>query len=163
MFVSVHGPSMIEGAGSSAETTPANDFESVRSSSAQFTASFRPPPPLLHPLDISHHITFLGRLVCACPGSRRRHTGDFNTVSERRRDGCCSCAVVIRPVPVLRIWGWFARSFIRLFELLQTLWSAAILLLSFSFSEEGEELRLQDQAGFDRWIYLIGLKETGHF
>lgn len=27
----------------------------------------------------------------------------------------------------------------------------------------GEELRLQDQAGFDRWIYLIGLKETGHF
>ena len=32
-----------------------------------------------------------------------------------------------------------------------------------SFSEEGEELRLQDQAGLDRWIYLIGLKETGHF
>lgn len=45
-------------------------------------------------------LIFLSGLRCA-PGSRRRHTGEFKRVFERRRNGCCSRAVVIRAVPVL--------------------------------------------------------------
>jgi hypothetical protein len=79
-------PSMIEGAGDSAETPPANDFRIRSESSAQFTASFRPPPPLLHPPDT--HITFSGGFVCVSGLAKEAHRG-FHTVSERRRDGCC--------------------------------------------------------------------------
>lgn len=100
-------PSTIEGAGDSAETTPrANDFEPVR---RRWRNTQR--PSVLRHLSSIHWTTLLSlspeRETCR-PGSRRRHTGDFHTVSERRRDGCCECAVVIRPVPVLWIRGWFA-------------------------------------------------------
>jgi len=114
----------------------------------KLTASFRPPPPLLHPLDngLSPEDA-LSRL--ATEAYRGLHT-----VSERRRDGCCSCAVVIRAVPVPS--GYGVGSPDRLFAFRTTPNASVRGLCSFL------ELCPQDQAGLDCWIYLIRLRETGH-
>jgi hypothetical protein len=149
-------PSMIEGAGDSAETPPPTTFESVREPSAQFTASFRPPPPLLHPLDI-HTLTFSGRLVCVSGLAKEAHRG-FHTVSERRRDGCCRVRLLFGQSLSS---GYGVGSPDRLFGF--SSYSKRFGPRRDFSPLSRETFRLQDQAGLDCWIYLIRLKETGHF
>lgn len=101
--VSAHARARSKEQAAALRPTPCQRPRTRSSSLAQNSASFRPPPPLLHPLDNAHFFRrdVLSRLA------KEAYRG-LHTVSERRRDGCCSCAVVIRPVPVLWIRGWFA-------------------------------------------------------
>jgi len=160
VFASVQRPSMIEGAGDSAETHHANDFRIRSESSAQFTASFRPPPPLLHPLD-THYPS--PEDLCVCLGSRRRHTGDFTRCpSDGETDaaecGCYSASPCPPDMGLVRLIVYLA---FRATPNVLVRGETSLLFPHF-LGEEGEEVRLQDQAGLSCWIYLIRLKETGH-
>jgi len=115
-------PSMIEGAGDSAETPPPTTFESVREPSAQFTASFRPPPPLLHPLDT--HTSLLRQTLCVCLGSRRRHTGDFTRCPSDGETDAAVARLLFGPSLSLLDTGLVRLIVYSLSELLQTLRSA---------------------------------------
>jgi hypothetical protein len=147
MCLCLSRPSTIEGAGDSAETTPpttSNPFGVV----GKLTASFRPPPPLLHPLDTYLCQKELSRLA------KEAHRGT-HMVSERRRDGCCSCAVVIRPSLSLLDTGLVRLIVYPLSELHQTPWSAAIPFFGRrSFAGAG---------GYGWQDLLDRTEETGHY
>jgi hypothetical protein len=57
--------------------TTSNPFGAVGTIYSVLPSSATSPPS-------TGHILLLPKKLC--PGSRRRHTGDFQTVSERRRD-----------------------------------------------------------------------------
>lgn len=72
-------------------------------------------------------------------------------VSERRRDGCCSCAVDIRAVPVPSGYGVGSPDRLLAFR---TTPNASVRSPQFSFIAV-----MQDQAGLDCRVYLIRLKK----
>jgi len=147
-------PSMIEGAGDSAETPPptiSNSFGVVGTIHSVLPSSTTSPP------STGHTLPFSRRLMCVFGLAKEAYRG-FHTVSERRRDGCCRVRLLFGQSLSS---GYGVGSPDRLFG------------FSNYFKRFGprrgfsplprERLRLQDQAGLHCWIYLIRLKETGHF
>jgi len=91
VFVSVQRPSMIEGAGSSAETHPANDFESVRSRRHNLQR-----PSVLRHLSSIHwtfHIILLRKNFVVSRLAKEAHRGLSNGVraTERLMLQSCGC------------------------------------------------------------------------
>jgi len=83
----------------------------ARATGTIYHSAIRPPPPLLHPLDlllspISPRGEKREKAVQAREGGTK---GIQNTVSEDGANRCGCCAVVIRAIPVPSwIRGWFA-------------------------------------------------------
>jgi len=147
VFVSVHARARLKEQ-ATALRPPANDFR-IRSESL---ANFQRPSVLRHLSSI--HWTACHSSEDSLSRLAKEAYRGLHTVSERRRDGCCSCAVVIRAVPVPS--GYGVGSPDRLFAFRTTPNASVRGLCSFL------ELCPQDQAGLDCWIYLIRLRETGH-
>lgn len=132
-------------------TTPTT-FEFVRSR----RHNSQRPSVLRHLSSIhwTHTLTFSGKTLCVCLGSRRRHTGDFTRCPS---DGETDAAVARLLFGQSLSSGYGVGSPDRLFAFRTTPNASVRGLCSFL------ELCPQDQAGLDCWIYLIRLRETGHF
>jgi len=141
--------------------TPCQRLRIRSSSLAQTSASFRPPPPLLHPL--GNMISLSPERGTCCPGSRRRHTGDFTRCPS---DGETNAAVVRLLFGQSLSSGYGVGSPDRLFGFssYSKRFSVRGDSLLFSFLWRREVFSFAGpEAGLDCWIFLIGLKETGHF
>jgi len=151
VFVSVHARARLKEQ-ATALRPPANDFR-IRSESL---ANFQRPSVLRHLSSI--HWTACHSSEDSLSRLAKEAYRGLHTVSERRRDGCCSCAVVIRAVPVPS--GYGVGSPDRLFGF--SSYSKRFGPRRDFSPLSRETFRLQDQAGLDCWIYLIRLRETGH-
>jgi hypothetical protein len=147
-------PSMIEGAGDSAETPPPTTSESVRSRRHNSQR-----PSVLRHLSSIHwtHTDLPRKIWCVSGLAKEAHRG-FHTVSERRRDGCCRVRLLFGQSLSS---GYGVGSPDRLFGF--SSYSKRFGPRRDFSPLSRETFRLQDQAGLDCWIYLIRLKETGHF
>ena len=134
-------PSMIEGAGDSAETPRQrlpNPFRVV----GKLTASFRPPPPLLHPLDpLSLHLPSGRKRRSRFRPAKEAHRGFQYGVRGRCKQMWLLCGCYSgHPCPLLDT------GLVRLIVLFSSraipnaLWSACecCFLSSFGFHSEGE-------------------------
>jgi hypothetical protein len=117
MCLRLKHPSLIKGAGTSAETPPPATSRAKLLRSQELPAPYTTAPSVLHHLSSIHwasssslHLPLGERKEKeGSPGSRRGHKGDPNTVSEDGANRCGCCAVVIRAIPVPSwIRGWFA-------------------------------------------------------
>ena len=134
--------------------TPPTTLESVRSRRHNLQR-----PSVLRHLSSIHwtHTNLLRKILCVSGLAKEAYRG-LHTVSERRRGGCCRVRLLFGQS---LSFGYGVGSPDRLFGFSD--YSKRFGPRRDFSPLPRKRLRLQDQAGLDRWIYLIRLKETGHF
>jgi len=111
-------PSTIEGAGDSAETPPPTTSESVQSRWQTYSVL---PSSATSPPSTGQHVTLR---KTRCPGSRRRHTGDFTRCPSDGETDAAVARLLFGPSLSLLDTGLVRLIVYSLSELLQTLRSA---------------------------------------
>jgi len=106
-------PSLIKGAGTSAETPPPATSRAKLLRSQELPAPYTTAPSVLHHLSSIHWTSLLSisprEEKEEAVQAREGGTQGINTVSEDGANRCGCCAVVIRAIPVPSwIRGWFA-------------------------------------------------------